>query len=183
MNSVLFYKKDGKCYFRFMGKEYQISSRNLLFLKSRIDYPNNFVFCDISLEKAKSILNYFNQWNVNIKFIDLRSEKDKKKRIANLDVFYDKLLVPTYRISNRDMLYNTCANPYELHDGEVSYLMEYDKEFLKDSDVSFVNYYFIAEELSNIERNMLSDNYTVLEFNYVYRYHSIMNNCKKLIKK
>lgn len=183
MNSVLFYKKDGRCYFRFRGKEYQISSRNLLLLKNKIDYPNNFVFYDISLEKTKSILNYFDQWNMDIKIINLNSEKDSNKRLVNLNIFYDKLLIPVYKICNKDILCDISANPYEFHDGDVSYLMEYDKEFFKDKDVSFVNYYFIAEDLSNIEKNMLRDNYTVLEVNYVYRYHPIMNNCKKLVKK
>ena len=179
MDTVLFYKNNGKYYYRFVkGKAYNLNSENLFLLNNVITYPCKFIFDDLSLFFAQNILNYFdNEW-IDINIQEVSSSVNRKKYAANIDYSNNYMLVPVYKILDRDSLnmVNGNVNPY-LFDFSNSRLLEIDRVLTKGN--LFRECYFLDKDLDDSERELLAPKYTELMVNYIYSYNNDVMNYSK----
>ena len=183
MDNVVFFRKDGVCYFRYKGYDYLFGNKKLVMLKNNLKYPANFVFKDISLEKAKNIIDYFNDWNVNVDFRVIEKKDEGRQYLAILSLSFEEKLVPVYKVNSiNDFKVVDNTNPYYYDEG-LLYLFEVDVNIIRNND-NF-NYYWLDKDLTDKQKVKLSNNYREIWAKAIYRYNRDAmnsNNVKRLVK-
>jgi len=188
---VLFYREGKNYYFKFNNKKYECNSMTINKLKEQLLLPYKISFHGMSRAQFEKVLLDLLDNNTDFNF---QISKNKIDNILKFDavLFEKKRIIEAYKVSNSSCLYgrSKICNPYILTSmfGKVV-LLEVPKDYIK---INKVEYYFLASDLTETEKDFFCSCYTQINCDYVYNLKNYKEkqksskekiNIKELIRK
>jgi len=176
-NLLVFYKYNGKDYYRCNGEEGIFNNHCIDDFKEKLLLPIEIYFVGYSKNYVFNFLSKFVDNTTDISL--LLTSKERKTYIANLkekEKTIGVISIP-YKCNMYGRVNNNNPYKYTQIDGK-NILLEVTKDYAKSNDG---NYYFIANELSSYEQKFFSDCYQELKVDYLYKLNDYNN--KRTLKK
>lgn len=164
---VLFYRESKNYYFKFNNKKYECNSININKLKEQLLLPYKISFYGMSRAQLGRVLSNLLDNTTDVKFQREKNEKDNILRFEAI-FFEKKKIIEVYKMSNSSCLYGRSknCNPYILTSmSNKVILLEVPKDYIKTNEVE---YYFLASDLTENEKESFDSCYTQINCDFVY---------------
>lgn len=164
---VIFYREGKEYYFRFNNNKYECNCITINKLKERLVLPYKIVFYGMSRAQLGRVLANLLDNTTDVEFQRKKSENDNALRFEA--IFYEKKkTIEAYKMSNSSCLYGRSkdCNPYILTSiSNKAILLEVPNDYVKTNEVE---YYFLASDLTESEKEFFCSCYTQISCDYVY---------------
>lgn len=181
---VLFYREGKNYYFKFNNKKHECNSMTINKLKEQLLLPYKISFYGMSRAQLGRVLSNLLDNNAAVKFQREKNEKDNILRFEAI-FFEKKRVIEVYKLSNSSYLYGKSknCNPYILTSiSNKIILLEVPEDYIKTNKVE---YYFLASDLTENEKETFDSCYTQINCDFVYNLNNDIEieKQKKLCRK